>query len=74
MMGSGDKVLLMQGEAFFEVTENEATGYCEAAVDVLQAKMSALDTENESVMAQQAQLKQILYGRFGKSINLEDKE
>ena len=74
MMGSGDKVLLLQGETFFESTEDEATAFCEAAVDKLQSKVLELEKEHETVLAQQDELKKILYGRFGKSINLEDKD
>ena len=71
MMGSGDKVLLLTGEAFFETPEDEATEFCEAAVETLQAKVEALAAEEERIVAQQEELKKALYGRFGKSINLE---
>lgn len=73
MMMNGD-VLLMLGEAFLETPEDEATEYCEAAVERLQSKMDALTGEEEDILQQQQKLKVILYGRFGKSINLEDDE
>jgi prefoldin subunit 4 len=71
MMGSGDKVMLQMGEAFFEATEDEATEYCEAQVERHQAKIDELDEEETDILEQQATLKKALYGRFGKSIQLE---
>lgn len=73
MMGNGDKVLLSLGEAFFEVDEDEATLFCEEAIEKNQKILDALQEEEEDILAQQAELKFQLYGRFGKSINLEDK-
>ena len=72
MMGSGDKVMLLMGEAFFEATEDEATEYCEAEVEKHQAKIDQLEEEDSDILEQQATLKKVLYGRFGKSIQLED--
>lgn len=73
MMGSGDKVMLFLGEAFFEATEDEATEFCENQVDAISTKVKALEEEESSILEQQAALKKILYGRFGKSIQLEEK-
>jgi prefoldin subunit 4 len=73
MMGSGDKVMLFMGEAFLEATEEEATEFCEAQVELQQAKMDALNEEETNIIEQQEVLKKELYGRFGKSIQLEDK-
>lgn len=71
MMASEDKVMLVLGEAFLEVSEGEATEFCEKQVDVLQEKVDKLRIEEEEILQEQAKLKSILYGRFGKSINLE---
>lgn len=71
MMGSGDKVMLQMGEAFFEATEDEATEYCEAQVEKHQANIDELDEEETDILEKQATLKKALYGRFGKSIQLE---
>jgi prefoldin subunit 4 len=71
MMGSGDKVMLLMGEAFFEATEDEATEYCEAEVEKHQAKIDQLEEEESDILEQQATLKKVLYSRFGKSIQLE---
>lgn len=73
MMGNGDKVLLSLGEAFFEVDEDEATLFCEEEIEKNQKLLDALEGEEEDILAQQSDLKSVLYGRFGKSINLEDK-
>ena len=76
-MASGDddnnKVMLLLGEAFLEVSENEATEYCEKQVDELQARVDKLQSEQAEITAEQAKLKSILYARFGNSINLEEK-
>lgn len=73
MMASGDNVMLFLGEAFLEATEEEATEFCEAQVEEQQQKLDALEQEESAILEQQGELKKILYGRFGKSIQLEDK-
>jgi prefoldin subunit 4 len=73
MMGTGDQVLLLTGEAFFETTEEDATAYCEGEVERMQGQVDALTIEESEILEMQAALKLILYGRFGKSINLEDR-
>ena len=72
MMGSGDSVLLMIGESFFDTMEDDATEYCEEEVERLQNLLESLEEEESSILEQQAELKKTLYGRFGKSIQLED--
>ena len=75
IMSEDDKkpVMLVLGEAFLEVTESEATEFCESQVDKLQAKLDKYQAEEQEITTEQAKLKSILYGRFGNSINLEDK-
>ena len=72
MMGSGDKVMLMLGDAFFESSEDDATEFCEAEVEKYQAVVDKLEEEESEILEEQEKLKKILYTRFGKSINLED--
>eukprot|EP00591_Stephanopyxis_turris_P010324 CAMPEP_0195517474 /NCGR_PEP_ID=MMETSP0794_2-20130614/10967_1 /TAXON_ID=515487 /ORGANISM="Stephanopyxis turris, Strain CCMP 815" /LENGTH=135 /DNA_ID=CAMNT_0040646289 /DNA_START=84 /DNA_END=491 /DNA_ORIENTATION=- len=72
MMGSGDKVMLNLGDAFFETTEDVATEHCEAQVEILQGSVNELDEEESGIVEEQTDLKRILYARFGKSINLEE--
>lgn len=70
--GDGESaVWLLMGEAFAATTPDEAVQYCEAQVEELQAKVDRLQQEEKSILAEQAELKKALYGRFGKSINLE---
>mmetsp|Transcript_21584 Transcript_21584/g.45413 ORF Transcript_21584/g.45413 Transcript_21584/m.45413 type:complete len:135 (-) Transcript_21584:1232-1636(-) len=73
MMGNGDRVMLRLGEAMFEATEDEATEFCEAEVERHQETVDRLSEEESEILERQAELKKILYGRFGKSINLEEK-
>ena len=72
-MASGDKVLLLIGESFFDTTEENATEYCESEVERMTELMGKFEEEESSILEQQAALKKILYGRFGKSIQLEEK-
>ena len=72
MMGSGENVMLSLGNAYLETSEEEATEHCEQEVERLQSLVDALLVEEEEILVQQKVLKKILYGRFGKSINLED--
>eukprot|EP00584_Thalassiosira_punctigera_P009728 CAMPEP_0172527564 /NCGR_PEP_ID=MMETSP1067-20121228/2212_1 /TAXON_ID=265564 ORGANISM="Thalassiosira punctigera, Strain Tpunct2005C2" /NCGR_SAMPLE_ID=MMETSP1067 /ASSEMBLY_ACC=CAM_ASM_000444 /LENGTH=134 /DNA_ID=CAMNT_0013311319 /DNA_START=192 /DNA_END=596 /DNA_ORIENTATION=+ len=73
MMGNGDNVMLRLGEAMFEASEDEATEFCEAEVERHQETLDKLSEEETGILEKQAALKKILYGRFGKSINLEEK-
>lgn len=69
--GSGDDVMLLIGESFFETNEEDATEFCENEVEVLSEKLEKMEQEENEILEQQASLKKILYGRFGKSIQLE---
>jgi prefoldin subunit 4 len=71
MMGSGDNVMLRLGGAMFDATEEEATEYCEAEVERHQEILDKLLAEEGGIVERQGELKKLLYGRFGKSINLE---
>ena len=71
-MGDGDKVMLRLGEAMFEATEDEATEFCEGEVERHQETVDKLLEEEADILEEQEGLKKHLYGRFGKSINLED--
>ena len=72
MMATGaSTVLLQMGDCFFEVGEDEATEFTEEQTEKLQDKIDALSVEEGEIVKEQAKLKVVLYGRFGKSINLE---
>jgi len=71
MASGGDNVMLLIGESFFETSEEEATEFCESEVDRMTELLETLTQEESTILEQQAELKKILYGRFGKSIQLE---
>jgi prefoldin subunit 4 len=73
MMASGDKVMLLIGESFFDTTEDLATEYCEQEVERMQGLLDKLAGEEDTIVEKQVGLKERLYGRFGKSIQLEEK-
>jgi prefoldin subunit 4 len=73
MASGGDNVMLLIGESFFDTSEEEATEYCEAEVERMSETLEELNKEEETILEEQAELKKILYGRFGKSIQLEEK-
>jgi len=73
MVTNGDQCMLQLGDAFFETTDEEATEHCDTKVDVYQAQIDKLEEEANDIVEKQNELKSILYARFGKSINLEDK-
>mmetsp|Transcript_60304 Transcript_60304/g.169052 ORF Transcript_60304/g.169052 Transcript_60304/m.169052 type:complete len:131 (+) Transcript_60304:118-510(+) len=72
MASSGDKVMLLIGESFFDTTEEDATEFCEAEVERMQGELDKLETEEETIVEEQDKLKKILYSRFGGSIQLEE--
>ena len=72
MMGSGEKVMIMMGEAFLESSEEDATEHCELEVEKYQARIDQLEKEEGEILEEQDKLKKVLYGRFGKSIQLEE--
>ena len=65
--------MLLIGESFFDTSEEEATEYCEAEVERMQALLETFEEEESKIVEEQAELKKTLYGRFGKSIQLEEK-
>jgi prefoldin subunit 4 len=73
MSSGGDDVMLLIGESFFDTSEEEATEFCEAEVERMSETLETLNKEEETILEEQSELKKILYGRFGKSIQLEDK-
>ena len=72
-MASEDKVMLLIGESFFDTTEEDATEFCEAEVERMTKLLEDFEGEETKILEEQAGLKKILYGRFGKSIQLEEK-
>ncbi|GAA0184408.1 hypothetical protein LIER_31696 [Lithospermum erythrorhizon] len=60
------------GEVFAHVPKEEVETRIEQMNEVTSKKLAKLEEEKESVVAQMAELKKILYGKFKDSINLEE--
>mmetsp|Transcript_35397 Transcript_35397/g.40986 ORF Transcript_35397/g.40986 Transcript_35397/m.40986 type:complete len:139 (+) Transcript_35397:95-511(+) len=73
MMGNGSNVMVQYGDTFFETSEDEATEYCEEEVEKYQNHVDELEAKEVEILDKQKGLKAMLYSRFGKSINLEEK-
>uniref|UniRef100_A0A7S2V806 Prefoldin subunit 4 n=1 Tax=Fibrocapsa japonica TaxID=94617 RepID=A0A7S2V806_9STRA len=69
--GSGVKLLL--GEVFIECNEDYATEYLDKEQEKTQVLVDQLSEEEHTILERQKELKEVLYARFGSSINLEDK-
>uniref|UniRef100_A0A7S1G3G5 Prefoldin subunit 4 n=1 Tax=Bicosoecida sp. CB-2014 TaxID=1486930 RepID=A0A7S1G3G5_9STRA len=63
--------MLMLGESFVEVGEEEITERIEKLQEKGTAKIAELSEQIDVAEARMEALKKDLYGRFGKSINLE---
>jgi chaperonin cofactor prefoldin len=73
MMGSGEtKVLILGGESYFETSEDNAVQFCEDEVERIQKTIQNLKEVEDAILSEQGDLKNNLYSRFGKSINLEE--
>lgn len=60
------------GEVFAHLTKDEVESRIEQMKEVNSNKLEKLEEEKDSVVAQMAALKKILYGKFKDSINLEE--
>lgn len=60
------------GEVFAHVPKEEVENRIEELKEVTCKNLEKLEEEKESILAQMAELKQILYGKFKDSINLEE--
>ncbi|CAA0816595.1 Probable prefoldin subunit 4 [Striga hermonthica] len=60
------------GEVFVHVPKDEVESRIEDMKDVTSKNLEKLEEERESIVAQMAELKKILYGKFKDSINLEE--
>ncbi|KAL1350658.1 hypothetical protein HN51_014684 [Arachis hypogaea] len=67
-----DVVRFQIGEVFAHVPKDEVENRIENMKEVTSQKLTKLDEEKQSVVAQMAELKKILYGKFKDSINLEE--
>ncbi|KAF2287710.1 hypothetical protein GH714_002403 [Hevea brasiliensis] len=60
------------GEVFAHVPKEEVETRIEQMKEVSSKNLEKLEEEKDSVLAQMSELKKILYGKFGDSINLEE--
>jgi prefoldin subunit 4 len=60
------------GEVFAHVPKEEVESRIEDMKEVTSKNVEKLEEEKDSVVAQMAELKKILYGKFKDSINLEE--
>ncbi|XP_021742272.1 probable prefoldin subunit 4 [Chenopodium quinoa] len=60
------------GEVFAHVPKEEVETRLEEMKELTEKNLEKLEEEKESITAQMADLKKILYGKFGDSINLEE--
>lgn len=60
------------GEVFAHVSKDEVEARIEQMKEVTSKNLEKLEEEKDSVVAQMAELKKILYGKFNDSINLEE--
>lgn len=60
------------GEVFAHVPKEEVESRIEEMKEATSKNLEKLEEEKESILAQMAELKQILYGKFKDSINLEE--
>jgi prefoldin subunit 4 len=65
------QAMLLIGEAFVEVSEDEANEYLEEKKAGLATKVEEYNKEEAGILARQDELKTVLKTRFGDSINLE---
>ncbi|KAG6506078.1 probable prefoldin subunit 4 [Zingiber officinale] len=73
MILSDEDVLRFQiGEVFAHVPSEEVESRLEKMKEDAAKELQRLEEEKESVLAQMAELKKILYGKFKDSINLEE--
>lgn len=67
-----DVVRFQIGEVFAHVPKDDVESRIEQMKEVTSKKLEELEEEKDSVLAQMAELKRILYGKFKDSINLEE--
>ncbi|XP_052192693.1 probable prefoldin subunit 4 [Diospyros lotus] len=60
------------GEVFAHVPKEEVDSRLEQMKEATSKNLEKLEEEKDSVLAQMAELKKILYGKFKDSINLEE--
>ena len=70
--GDDDKLCLKLGDGFVECDEDYVNEYIEKKKEAAEGERDKLSAELAGLAARQMELKKVLYGRFGKNINLEE--
>ncbi|CAL8470702.1 g10244 [Coccomyxa elongata] len=71
MLADEEEVRYVVGECFYHAAPDEAEENIQKAADEAKESLTSLEAELESTKAQMAELKKVLYGKFGNSINLD---
>lgn len=72
MLSDEETVRYVIGECFVHIDKDSAEERIQAQTDLVTSEIGEFKGELDDIAAQMAQLKKALYGKFGKSINLED--
>jgi len=67
-----EKFKLYSGEVYFEVSSEDAQAQIEKEQEKVAADLEKYNSELDLVLKELTRLKGVLYGKFGKSINLEE--
>ncbi|OAL44348.1 Prefoldin, subunit 4 [Pyrenochaeta sp. DS3sAY3a] len=66
-----DKVPYKVGDCFVSLPQPQVLELLEASTEAIDSEVEALKSKLESIQEEMGELKKALYGRFGRSINLE---
>jgi len=66
--------IIKVGEVYVNASNEEAEQHVAHAKEETQAALRTLTAQHDKIVAQMSDLKKVLYGKFGKSINLEAPE
>lgn len=72
MLSDEHEALYVVGECFLHLSNDEAEGRIASANEEVKGRVEHLESELEGVNDKMAELKTLLYGKFGSSINLEE--
>ncbi|XP_038890488.1 probable prefoldin subunit 4 [Benincasa hispida] len=72
ILSDEDVIRFHIGEVFAHIPREEVEGRLEEMKEENVKNLEKLEVERDSIVAQMAELKKILYGKFKDSINLED--
>lgn len=62
------------GEVFIEVSNDDAEAWAKKVKKQVEEDVKKMEKEHKEIQAEMEELKKVLYGKFGKAINLENSE